>query len=60
MGDKHVYSNPTPDCQLNGSLVGYNAYALSHGFKYQRPIQSFTIIDSKYGVTIKAPIFCSK
>ncbi len=60
MGDKHVYSNPTPDCQLNGSLVGYNAYALSHGFKYQRPIQSFTIIDSKYGATIKAPIFCSK
>lgn len=60
MGDKHVYSNPTPDCQLNGSLVGYNTYALSHGFKFQRPIQSFTIIDSKYGATIKAPIFCSK
>jgi hypothetical protein len=60
MGDKHVYSNPTPDSVLNGSLVGYNAYALSHGFKFQRPIQSFTIIDSKYGATIKAPIFCSK
>lgn len=58
MCDKHTYSQPTPDCQLNGSLKGYDAYAVSHGFKYQEPLQSFTLLDSKRGITIKAPIFC--
>jgi hypothetical protein len=58
MCDKHVYSLPTPDCQLNGSLKGFDAFAESHGFSYQPPIQSFTLLDSKRGITIKAPIFC--
>jgi len=58
MCDKHTYSNPTPDCQVNGSLKGYDAYAVSHGFSYQPPLQSFTLMDSKKGITIKAPIFC--
>jgi len=58
MCDKHTYSNPTPDCQVNGSLKGYDAYAVSHGFSYQPPLQSFTLMDSKRGITIKAPIFC--
>jgi hypothetical protein len=58
MCDKHTYSNPTPDSQINGSLKGYDAFAVSHGFSYQPPLQSFTLMDSKRGVTIKAPIFC--
>lgn len=58
MCDKHTYSNPVPDCQVNGSLKGYDAFASSLGFKFQPPLQSFTLIDSKYGVTIKAPIHC--
>jgi hypothetical protein len=58
MCDKHVYSLPTPDCQLNGSLKGFDAFAESHGFSFQPPIQSFTLLDSDYGITIKAPIFC--
>lgn len=58
MCDKHTYSTPTPDCQVNGSLIGYNAYAVSHGFSHQPPLQSFTLLDSKRGITIKAPIFC--
>jgi len=58
MADKHSYSRPTPDCVLNGSLIGFNGYALSNGFAFEPPRQSFTLIDSKRGVTIKAPIFC--
>lgn len=58
MCDKHTYSQPTPDCQCNGSLIGFNAYAEDHGFKFQEPLQSFTLLDSKRGITIKAPIFC--
>lgn len=58
MCDKHTYSTPTPDCQVNGSLKGYDAFAVSHGFSFQPPLQSFTLLDSKRGITIKAPIFC--
>jgi hypothetical protein len=58
MCDKHTYSNPTPDCQLNGSLKGFDTYAESNGFPYQPPIQSFTLLDSKRGITVKAPIYC--
>jgi hypothetical protein len=58
MADKHSYSRPTPDCVLNGSLVGFNAYAMSNGFTFEPPRQSFTLLDSKRGITIKAPIFC--
>lgn len=58
MCDKHTYSNPTPDCQINGSLKGYDAFCVGHGFSFQPPLQSFTLLDSKRGITIKAPIFC--
>jgi hypothetical protein len=58
MCDKHTYSQPTPNCQVNGSLKGYDAFAVSHGFSFQPPLQSFTLLDSKRGITIKAPIFC--
>lgn len=60
MCDKHSYQNATPDSQINGSLVGFNAYALEIGCEYQPPLQSFTLLDSKRGITIKAPIFCEK
>lgn len=60
MCDKHTYSSPTPDCTLNGSLIGFNAYALSNGFSFQPPLQSFTLLDSKRGITIKAPLFCQE
>ena len=58
MCDKHTYSQPTPDCQLNGSMKGFDAFAESNGFPFQKPIQSLTLLDSEYGITIKAPIFC--
>lgn len=57
MGDKHVYCQPTPNCQVNGSLIGYNTYAAEFGLGFQEPMQAFSLIDSKRGVTIKAPIF---
>lgn len=59
MCDKHDLNNPTPDSQVNGSLVGFNAMANEMGFPYRPPLQSFTLLDAKRGVTIKAPIFCN-
>lgn len=42
---------------VNGSLIGYNAYAIAIGAKFEPPRQSFFLINSKYGKSIVAPIF---
>lgn len=42
---------------VNGSLIGYNAYAMSIKADYERPQQTFLLIDKKHGKTIVAPIF---
>ena len=54
-GHFHQYV-PTPRFICNGSLIGFNAYAVSIKCKYERPQQSFFMIDEKYGLTIQAPI----
>lgn len=41
---------------LNGSIVGYNAYALSIKAEYEPPKQVFFLIDRKRGKTVTAPI----
>lgn len=41
----------------NGSLIGYNAYAMSIKATPEPPQQSFYIIDSKRGKTCKCPIW---
>ena len=40
----------------NGSLIGYNAYALSIKADYEPPKQAFFLFDKKRGKTIVAPI----
>lgn len=58
MHDKHTYWAATPHSQINGSMVGYNAYARSCGFPYQPPIQGMKLLDKKRGFTGSFPIFC--
>lgn len=41
---------------VNGSLIGYNAYAANNKFAYQPPMQAFMLLDKDLGVTIHAPI----
>jgi len=42
----------------NGSLIGYNAYAVRIGAPYEPPTQSFFLVNSKYRAkTIFTPIF---
>ena len=43
----------------NGSLVGYNPYALSIKAEYEKPAQSFFLIDKKRGKTVTTPILFS-
>lgn len=41
---------------LNGSLIGYNAYALSIKADFEKPRQLFFLIDSQRGKTLTCPI----
>lgn len=41
---------------VNGSLIGFNAYALRIGASPEEPLQSFHLLDSRRGFTISAPI----
>ncbi len=40
----------------NGSMIGYNAYAVRVKASYERPQQAFFLIDKKRGKTVSAPI----
>lgn len=42
---------------VNGSLIGYNAFALSIKASAEKAVQTFALIDKKQGKTIVAPIF---
>lgn len=45
---------------INGSLIGFNAYAQSIGASPERPQQAFQLIDSKRGFTVSAPILVTE
>lgn len=47
----------TKNSVVNGSIVGYNAYAQSIKAEFERPQQSFFLIHPKWGKTVEAPIF---
>lgn len=36
-----------PDLMVNGSLIGYNSYAMDIGARFEPPVQSMRILDSK-------------
>ena len=60
MGHYHTYSLPNPRTILNGSLKGWDEYAMSHGFPYQEPLQAFALLDAKRGIVAQhLPIFCA-
>lgn len=54
MGHWHQY---TPGYNIvNGSLIGWNAYAAQNRFAYQPPIQSYFLLDPQRGITVHSPI----
>jgi hypothetical protein len=55
-GHFHYYFD-LGDVAGNGSLIGYNGYAMSIGASPEEPLQSFYVIDSKRGKTAKSPIW---
>jgi len=60
MGHYHTYSLPNPRTILNGSLKGWDEYAMSHGFPYQEPLQAFALLDVRRRMVAQhLPIFCA-
>lgn len=45
-----------PDFVVNGSLIGYSAYALSVKARFEKPQQAFFLIDKDHGRTLSCPI----
>jgi hypothetical protein len=43
---------------VNGSLIGFNAYAQRIGASPEPPLQSFHLLDAEKGFTVSTPIFC--
>ena len=58
MGHYHQLFQATKNCIVNGSGIGFNAYAQRIGASNERSLQGFVIIDKVHGMTIKTPIFC--
>lgn len=58
-GHWHQYID-TGRIAVNGSVIGYNAYAMSIKATPEAPQQAFYLIDSKRGKTCKSPIWVAE
>lgn len=58
-GHWHQYQD-TGRIAVNGSVIGFNAYAMSIKATPEPPQQSFYLLDSKRGKTCKSPIWVSE
>lgn len=47
-----------PNAMVNGSIIGYNSFALSNGFGYERPAQQYEVYDTKIGLLLTRQIYC--
>jgi hypothetical protein len=47
-----------PNATVNGSIIGFNAFALSNGFTYEEPAQMFEVYDSERGHILTRKIYC--
>lgn len=58
LGHFHTLGYFQNETTVNASLKGFDPFAQEIGASFEPPKQSFQLIDSKYGITIKAPILC--
>lgn len=45
-----------PNVLVNGSLIGYNAYAMGGGFPFEAPVQSMRMLDSHRWIGADVPL----
>jgi len=49
-----------PDLMVNGSLIGYNAFAMSKGFAFESPSQSMRMLDSRRWTGADIPLYVAE
>ncbi len=49
-----------PDVMVNGSLIGYDAYAMGGGFPFEPPVQSMRMLDSKRWTSSDIPLWVAE
>ncbi len=49
-----------PNVMVNGSLIGYNAYAMGGGFGFEDPVQSMRILEPNRWVCSDIPLFVAE
>lgn len=47
-----------PNAVVNGSIIGYNTFALTNGFPYERPMQHYEVHDTNIGELLTRKIYC--
>ncbi len=47
-----------PNATVNGSIIGFNSFALSNGFTYEVPAQMYEVYDSERGLLLTRKIYC--
>ena len=57
LGHWHQYIS-TPSMIVNGSLKGFDEYAMLMGFGHETPQQALAIVTPERNITIQAPVFC--
>lgn len=49
-----------PDVMVNGSLIGYDSYAMGGGFPFQHPVQSLRMLDPSRWCSSDIPLWVSE
>jgi predicted MPP superfamily phosphohydrolase len=57
LGHWHQYIS-TPSMVVNGSMKGYDEYAMLMGFGFEQPQQALALITPEKNITFQAPVFC--
>ena len=47
-----------PNAVVNGSIIGFNSFALSNGFPYEEPAQMYEVYDTERGLLLTRKIYC--
>jgi hypothetical protein len=58
LGHWHQYIS-TPSMVVNGSMKGYDEYAMLMGFGFEQPQQALALITPEKNITFQAPVFCA-
>jgi hypothetical protein len=58
LGHWHQYIS-TPSMVVNGSMKGFDEYAMIMGFSFEQPQQALAIITPEKNITFQAPVFCA-